>query len=777
MNLLFSYAKSLKHPQNSPYLITAIVGYTLLLLFEVNPITAIFVVILIVIQVWSGNTLNVLVGKTLQTTVASTISFGFITGSVAITLCSQIFIHTPLHRLAWLIPAIFAFAFRVCGLVSQSRVVTQKLQTDNETLLIASGATLLFLSQDYTWCFPIFIIVTFAIFVYQLFNRVKQHRWNSSLFFLLLLIVGLCTKLILSILRDKYWWVLTNDFQFFEAIQRSTSRWGISNNWGALNENWYRYHSFTYVWMGSLDNALGLPHWTMIAHVGPPILSLVLAFSIIALYESFKLKTFYAKSLVLLTYPLLFFYSYISPSFVFGQIVLFAIVAFWVQNLLEDRRIVGPLLAMTMPFLLFYTKSSNLPTGAVVLGVLLSIQFFHIHRQTNIRNLFGAFLFGITSCLIILWVVAFNQGSSGSPKFFDIFGFSYERVGSLAALSSKLDLFLVATLILAQYFLFPIIGICVAFLILCKKERVYALILAPLTFYTAFLSVVTGQGANGYFVVSGLNVTYALTLIIVAKTSHQIVAKKNRFLLLFFGGVVGIGQTLLSNKLNNGTFGNLIFSSFLKSGLLLSLLFAIFFVLLKFAGPKNNSFNLRLSSVWLLIGLMGFTLGSGVLSLRNPIRGADVEVTELADYIGSTAEQNVAKWLNAHTPTDSLIASNHFCGKYCYGTEWYTLQPETAGSNFILPLYSDRRFVIQGTRFIGGQFPSKRIKFLMSSVIEFAELPTFSNLNNLLDLGVDYYVLDLDSTERAEWTTFPNPVFKNEQFLVIDLHDQASIFP
>jgi hypothetical protein len=136
---------------------------------------------------------------------------------------------------------------------------------------------------------------------------------------------------------------------------------------------------------------------------------------------------------------------------------------------------------------------------------------------------------------------------------------------------------------------------------------------------------------------------------------------------------------------------------------------------------------------------------------------------------GTQEEQEVGKWLKTNTDKQSLIASNHFCGESCEGADWWQERTCQSGVNFFLPIYSERRFLAQGTVLGTCPNPPAWLDQRMELSIAFADSPTEQNKNRLEAFGVDYFVIDRTATMHTQWHSYGEVMFTSDLFLVIDL--------
>jgi hypothetical protein len=132
------------------------------------------------------------------------------------------------------------------------------------------------------------------------------------------------------------------------------------------------------------------------------------------------------------------------------------------------------------------------------------------------------------------------------------------------------------------------------------------------------------------------------------------------------------------------------------------------------------------------------------------------------------------------TPRDAIFASNNFC---CFGESWFLASElgdpssrldDFGGANFQLPAETQRRFLAQGLLFSGADFRDVRLlnddeRRRMLFSLSFANSPSMSDVVTLRSYGVEYFIVNLQQTEREDWSGFAVELFRNEQFVLLQL--------
>ena len=87
-----------------------------------------------------------------------------------------------------------------------------------------------------------------------------------------------------------------------------------------------------------------------------------------------------------------------------------------------------------------------------------------------------------------------------------------------------------------------------------------------------------------------------------------------------------------------------------------------------------------------------------------------------------------------------------------------------------LPLYAERRFLIQGSRFLlFNGMDRDEIRARMSTTLQFANDPNPKSFVNIRNAGVKYFVVDRKATDQDSWEPFANELYRNNTFIVLEL--------
>lgn len=133
-----------------------------------------------------------------------------------------------------------------------------------------------------TWEFPELLPVALAFFIFGFFTRDTYGVPRWLMWTIGPLVTGAMATV--PLLRQDYWWGVTDDYNFLETVSQHLARSGPFADWGVLNFS--RYHWLPYGWSGLLNELGGRPAiFTTLSRVMPFVYSASLAASLILVLE------------------------------------------------------------------------------------------------------------------------------------------------------------------------------------------------------------------------------------------------------------------------------------------------------------------------------------------------------------------------------------------------------------------------------------------------------------------------------------------------------------
>jgi hypothetical protein len=686
-------------------------------------------------------------------------SFGFIFGVTASSLSVVIFQRTLIASMSWCIPSLVMLLIRIFRRESSPIPTTLTPQIgvwEFQLILLASSC---FLYQDFKWM--IFFIIPSLISLVLISYRTRNKRFYTRTL-IALIFIAFTTLFLIFNNRGDWWWFISDDFQFFEAIQVSISRFGVADQFGSLGENWFGYHILLFIWSGSIDTILGTPPFVALTQIVPPITAVLLASTIISFFTFDKDIKLSKLTPLIACVPFLFFYSFTSPTLPIGLAYLISFISLIRITEAEQSRPVELVVIAFLGLATIYSKFSNLPFLFIIAFAICLASLRHKGRLRR-KHLYLSLSVAVSPIAFVslFTLTAHLRGKLESSL---IVGFAIERLGSLKSVDSSVQRYFLGVVTTTTYFVIPFIGF-IGILLIRNREVFYVKCMWALILLFSFaLAIFSGNSNYGYFISTGIFVLYLSVHPILE--SYPNAVKSN--LVIF---ALGALYTFIANRVSDQFFSSMKFldltvSVFVSATwpFLLFAAFLIFFV----STIRLRPFSLQRIGSFSLIFVLGASVASNPMILDIPIRGAELDEYTFRFSLGSSNEVGVSEWIRKNTAADSIFASNYFCDVGCVGSEWIYSNPEFAGSNFLLPALSHRRFIIQGTRFVGG---SEWSDWVFDRMRVSTEYPMNQSSNGRLQLslyGIDYFVIDKIGVGLSVDST-NNLVYENDRFAVVSI--------
>jgi hypothetical protein len=583
--------------------------------------------------------------------------------------------------------------------------------------------------------------------------------------------------------RPPFWHYLTDDFRVFESLSRSIWDYGPQDEFGTLGTIGAQYHISTYAYSGLLDRLSGASTFIVLNRAMLVLTALLLSTVVWAFLRREGGKNRLINLGLAAMFPLFFDYSFTSPSYCFGLFFYLVGVFFWTDH--QNR--VKPWLQVFIGFLItvfiMTTKISNMPVVLSGLGILA---LYALARKPSWAK--SALInFGATLITTGVYFFVFLANSRTSSQLESMYAFGYARriAGDLVTISDPVARISASLMYTSLYLVLPIVAVHYFFSIhrrLQPQLLIFVLPAVPLLLITALFG---GADASGYFVLASLGVLNIALIVFVSKyfSDFNWRVRQNQQIAGFalIAGLLGLLTHRTVAHFNGGTANEILIRSFLQShwvsALLLSLITYGLFRLGK--AKKNHPFLI----LFLVAEIMCFASIEAML-LDRLTKGSELTDEESATAIGTTDEINVGRWLRTNTDKSSLIATNHFCGPACSGADWFEndflrlndtfIFPESPTGygtfNFILSDYAERRFLIEGARFLlVNGMPREDVRERMNVALAFANEPSGASFGSLQNFGVDYFVIDKQSTTQRDWGLTTSKLYENDTFIVLEL--------
>ena len=749
------------------------------LIVGLNPVVSVACSLIVGLHIFTGIMLYQHYLGTRSANLAEYIAIGFALGS-ALSVFSGLLLRPILDpSLGWLIPTLVLIIFALIrpGHVSPRIVLNYRIEA-LDALAIFTIA-FLYLAQDSHW--PVLFFLCGALIYVGL--SIKIHSKSSRLQFRSLTFGGaFCAAVVGIIDRSPYWDYLSDDFRVFESLSRSIWNFGPQDPYGTIGTIGAQYHISTYAYSGLLDRLSGAETFAILNR-GMLVLTAVLLSTVI---WAFLRRNGGRNRLVNLglaaMFPLFFDYSFTSPSYCFGLFVFLCGMLYWTDE--QTDKSVAPrlIIGVLLTYFSLSTKISNIPVILSGLGLIVLIGVF-TNRSWKTSAIIN---FAVAVAVSLIHFVLFLQNDRTSSQLKSIFPFSVARnlAGDLITISDPRIRITASFIYTTIYLVLPIVA-TFAFIYqhLGKLTQVmiFSLPAIPVVVLTALFG---GHAASGYFVLSGL-MTLNIVVLLYVSNNLSFFAQQRKFLLtLAVLAIVGIVLGLLSHRMltiyDSGSPREILIRSIIRAHWIFAIIAAMVWAFWSWI-KKLPTYPFLL--LFVFIEMVCF-LTIEVINLDRLTKGPELTSQESAIAIGTADEISAGEWIRSNTDLNTVVATNHFCGGACSGKDWFELDyallddtfnfpasPTGYGTfNFILSIYAERRFYIEGARFLlVNGMPKEQVRERMNLVLAFANSPDSKSLDALRDKGIDYFVVDKSSTSVRDWKDFGNIRYENETFIVLEL--------
>jgi hypothetical protein len=190
--------------------------------------------------------------------------------------------------------------------------------------------------------------------------------------------------------------------------------------------------------------------------------------------------------------------------------------------------------------------------------------------------------------------------------------------------------------------------------------------------------------------------------------------------------------------------------------------------------------------VGVIIAELSFFVKISFQSRSQLTKGPELTQDQAAIAIGAPDQIDIGIWIRDNIPQNAIVASNYFCENACHGANWFEEDYKLLGDTYnfppspngygsfdmILPLYAERKFLIQGSRFLlVNGMDRDEIRSRMKATLDFANEPSPSSLKSLVDYEVSYFVVDTNATNCKSWIPFAEKLYANNSYTVLRLLD------
>lgn len=616
------------------------------------------------------------------------------------------------------------------------------------------GLTALAMSSEFPWL----LIAAAAGFLVAYLLGSQYVRSATSKWVVFAICAGLLA--LATAFRGDYWWLITDDYKFFEVLTRHLTNAGPLTNWGSLDVS--RYHWLSYGWAGLLDVSAASPDTLVtLTRVMPFVYSVTLASSILVIVQQLttgpnSTPNFFGMVPVwalLASFRLDWAATSTGGAYaaIAGLLALLVISvgcnSSWVRRLL---------LYVLFGLVLILTK---LPSALVLIPLAAAMEAFHRTRTFPSRGQLKACVFGVSvGGALMLALLPLMSSLVGN------FSIEAKRLPGLLWFYGPLAS--LATVSIRHVWILMVIAVTWRLVSASAKgqtrsdARSLLLSLAPLLVVGIAMESLVAGGFNTHEYFSGPNYFLASSTILAMVpllAEKELVPLRRREILI--GGGISIviliwKETVewlhLPGPIGRATFMDAVSDSRVLLG------FAIICLSLRKKAPTGS--RVRPTAVVLLLCLSVF---EGVTARVNQLVDLGVRPSrateEVVTCLGTPEIMLIGDWIRENTDPNDLIATNYL---------FQAPRSGVFGDDYSMAMWSRREFLVLGPKFFG---VSETAGDEIALSIRFAAEPTGADLDSLRKRGVRWFVIDTLETDRSTWEPFATVEFKTERFVVLRL--------
>lgn len=569
------------------------------------------------------------------------------------------------------------------------------------------------------------------------------------------------------LLRQEFWWLITDDYQHIEIIMRHLSQSSPFNNWGAFNYG-TNYHWLSYAW-GGLLNELSVHegHFVTMTRVVPVVYSLSLAASLILVSNSACSQKWRRVAVIPVWLVIAFSPLDWSGTSTAGVYAVLATLLAALSTIQFSRRRWFAVAAVVGSLVLSVALTKLTAMFSVV--VLMGLIFWRVIRtRISCKGLSVGFdAFGFIAVFIGLFFSLWLLSRLTAGEF--VLSSNNPGLGQLGQIHPALTF---VGLVMSRLWLW-----CLLALLLTRnlantvqsRGRVAAFFGLVLLIIGVTLEMFVSASADNYKYFS--DPMYFLAsialLFLILNDYPEMSSHRQRAQRLFVVTLIVVLSLCWSPLSGSSAVWQLIgrnSPSFIASYTPLAdfvtsdprLLASVAMILVVTAGRRLRLPRIRTATLLTLLVALSFAsfAPEWVHDYRRVRSSREIELT-----LGSVEVQQTGKWLANNTPGNALVATNHL------------VTPDgLPSSDFSLAVWSERTFFIIGPRFFRGNEVERRKAVELSTT--WANRPDAQLCADLRSQDVYWFVVDLTLTSNRDWSVCASQRYRLGPFVVLEILPQ-----
>ena len=763
-----------------------------LLLCDVGELDSFLILIVVVVQTFSGMLIYRRASKTSITLSAEFIGMGFAIGSFLAMAGDQLFINTRLMSVGWLLP-MFVGILCLCDFKNTFSVPPLKA-SEALTLPWAISGAFVALGIEWYWTLPIGLALALFVSTFESELNIKMLR-VFKLHKVFAIVCMAFLALLMILLRPKIWWMQhTYDYIQFENWSSGLANFGRVGIGGVGYE--FSYHWFSFAWSGMTSRLSNAQPWVMTTRASVLIGAVAVQLMLVAIIDCYLKNRIAARitSVVVALFSTVaiwngdgFYLIHLeSFSLFFSVIWLMAVYLL----LLKIRSSFSAPLAALVIILSVASLGGKTAFGAI--AICMSGSLFLEVFLTRRRQALPYFLLAILTFLMILFFSTLWFVNSDLPEiyrpslgFFDLLG----DLESENRIFRKPETLVMALGWLSAGFLIQV-SACLTYV-----KRMYSSTKRPKVFeILTLILVILMTSFITFYAASQIYFAYAGFVLFLPLVAVELVTQfedvrnhgfmrlpRKRLLIVSILVIVLVASSKFWPKNSIGVDVSWKVALRHSPYLLNIIVVCVTLVLVLWPTQVRNrlpqTFMSKLLIASLALSSVTLFFTEWVIDIKPAYLRWNAEEASNSLYQNELiSEQEVADWVNQYSARDSVFATNY---KYsecfmCPVTSWAVNTRLPIEVEVMEGLIHRRLLVRQQNLFNAGIeiVSSPRISDLTKkklAISYFANTGSSEALKDLQNYGVNFVLISLKDTSRRDWGSSVTRRFENSNFVVLEL--------
>jgi hypothetical protein len=579
--------------------------------------------------------------------------------------------------------------------------------------------------------------------------------------------IAICSFALAPVFRGAWWWIITDDYNFFEVLSRHITDSGPFAKWGMLDAS--RYHWLSYGWSGLLDYSAGSPNALVtLTRVMPLVYSLGLAASLLTLGAAFAIRSRNIFVFALPCWVLLanFRIDWAGTSTGGSFAVLAAVVALLAMMSTREDAVWRRILCYAgCAVVISLTK---VPGTLMLPALILGAESRRVSQRLNFGRpkMIGLLSVSAGGLLAIILLLPFS-------KYVEPLRFEWSRDASevisgswlteavtVAAQNAWSLLAIIATLLVASRMRLSATGDTPTFTVLPFAVLWVVGVAMNVSIQGTVKANLHEYFSGPSYFLAGLTIFALVATYDSSQTGTRLTFEKTWLTSWIFVALgVGILTTATSyvplpSLLERASFRDLI--SNWKVAL------TIVFLVWLMTSKKQSNLKLQSAVAVLAIVLVVDGVNQNLLTLLRERPKPSSSAVELELMLGPDDSREVGRWLQNNSDVRDLVATNFL---------FADSETQVFGDDYSLAVWSHREFLVLGPKFFG---VAETAGDEIDLCTRFADAPTEADALLLSERGVSWFVVDLLATSQRSWEPYGDVAFRSDRFWVVKLRSSIS---